>query len=139
MLALNPAPRRVVGIAEALPLADGSMDGVFSAFVFRNLTSVPGALDEVVRVLRPAGVAVVVDLGRPTKRVPASVHRAATSLLLPLAGATIGATDEYRYLHRSLDKHPPPEKLLRHRRLRLDRVVRMGLGGFVWTAVLRKV
>ena len=41
MLALNPAAERVVGVGEAFPFADGFVDGVFSAFVFRNLNSVP--------------------------------------------------------------------------------------------------
>jgi len=138
MLALNPAAERVVGIGEALPFADRSIDGVFSAFVFRNLTSVPHTLDEIYRVLRPGGVAAIVDLGRPTGRVRAAVHRAGTSVVLPLAGASIGAADEYRYLHRSLDKHPPPQELLLHDRLRLDSAWRMGPLGFVWGAVLRR-
>jgi demethylmenaquinone methyltransferase/2-methoxy-6-polyprenyl-1,4-benzoquinol methylase len=139
MLALNPAADKVVGVGEALPFADSSIDGVFSAFVFRNLTSVPDTLDEIARVLRPSGVAAIVDLGRPEGRVAAAVHRAGTSVVLPAAGATIGATSEYRYLHRSLDEHPPPDVLLRHDRLRLDKVWRMGPLGFVWAAVLRNV
>lgn len=138
MLARNPAAERVVGIGEALPFATGSIDGVFSAYVFRNLTSVPDTLDEVYRVLRPGGVAAIVDLGRPAGRVRAAIHRVGTKMVLPAAGATIGATDEYRYLHRSLDKHPPPQQLLLHHKLRLDSVWRMGPLGFVWGAVLRK-
>ena len=139
MLALNPAPHRIVGVAEAIPLADGSVDGVLSAFVFRNLDSVPRSLDEISRVLRPGGVAAIVDLGRPRATVSAAMHRAATAVLLPAAGATIGAAKQYRFLHRSLDSQPPPEELLAHPRLRLDRVWRMGPLGFVWGAVLRRV
>ncbi len=139
MLQLNPAPHRVVGVGEAIPLADGAVDGVFSAFVFRNLSSVPRTLGEIGRVLRPGGVAAIVDLGRPDGKVRSAVHRAGTSVVLPLAGASIGAVGEYRYLHRSLDKHPPPEQLLRDPQLRLDSVWRMGPLGFVWGAVLRRV
>ena len=139
MLDLNPAADKVVGTGESLPFADGSIDGVFSAFVFRNLTSVPDTLDEISRVLRPSGVAAIIDLGRPESRVTGAIHRAGTSVVLPAAGALIGAADEYRYLHHSLDKHPPPDELLRHDRLRLDKVWRMGLLRFVWAAVLRKV
>ena len=65
MLAFNPASARVVAIGEALPFADGSFDGVFSAYVFRNLTSISDTLREINRVLRPGGKAVVVGLGRP--------------------------------------------------------------------------
>ena len=139
MLALNPVAERVVGVGEALPFASGSIDGVFSAFVFRNLTSVPDTLDEIHRVLRVGGVAAIVDLGRPSGPVRAAIHRAGTRLVLPAAGSSIGAADEYRYLHESLDKHPPPQELLLHDRLRLDSVWRMGPLGFVWGAALRKM
>lgn len=139
MLRLNPTPMRVVGVAEALPLPDASADGVFAAFVFRNLTSVAGTMDEIARVLRPGGVAAIVDLGRPVGRVAAAAHRAASAALLPVAGASIGAAAQYRYLHRSLDKHPPPEILLLHERIRLDTVWRMGALNFVWAAVLRRL
>ena len=40
MLSVNPAPHRVVGRGESLPFADSSFDGIWSAFVFRNLESV---------------------------------------------------------------------------------------------------
>jgi ubiquinone/menaquinone biosynthesis C-methylase UbiE len=137
MLALNDAEQTVVGAGEAIPLADGSVDGVFSAFVFRSLTSVPQTLDEIARVLRPAGVAAIVDLGRPEGTMSAAVHRAGTAVVLRVVGATIGARSEYDYLHRSLDKQPPPEVLLLHDQLRLDSTWRMGPLRSVWGAVLR--
>lgn len=139
MLAMNPASYRVVAVGEALPFADGVFDAVFSAFVFRNLDSVPETLDEISRVLRRGGVAGVVDLGRPPGRFSRIVHRMATAVILPLAGATIGAAGEYRYLHRTLDKLAPPGRLLAGSRLRLDAVWRMGPLGFVYGAILRKV
>lgn len=138
MLALNPAPSRVVAVGEALPLVDGSFDGVFSAYVFRNLTSVQDTLGEVARVLRPGGVMVVIGLGRPKRRSLASLHRAGTSLVLPTVGALAGARDEYSYLHRSLDKLPAPEELFSDGPLGVERVWRMGPLGFVYGAVLRK-
>ncbi len=137
MLDINPAALRVVGIGEQLPFRDAVFDGVFSAFVFRNLDSVPKTLAELARVLRYGGVAVVVDLGRPPGRLRAQLHRAGTAVVLPVAGSTIGARGEYTYLHRSLDRHPPPEKLLAGGPLRLDHIWRMGPMGFVWGAVLR--
>jgi demethylmenaquinone methyltransferase/2-methoxy-6-polyprenyl-1,4-benzoquinol methylase len=139
MLRLNSAPERVVAVAETLPLPPSSADAVFSAFVFRNLTSVSQTMDEIARVLRPSGVAAVVDMGRPAGQSAAAIHRLVTAALLPVVGASAGAAEQYRYLHRSLDQHPPPEILLRHDRLRLDSVWRMGPLHFVWAAVLRRV
>lgn len=138
MLALNPAKVRVVAVGEALPFGDDVFDGVFSAYVFRNLTSVSETLCEVARVLRPGGALVVIGLGRPRGRAAASLHRAGTSVVLPTVGALAGARDEYSYLHRSLDKLPPPEELFADGPLTLEQVWRMGPLGFVYGAVLRK-
>lgn len=138
MLEINPAGARVVGRGEALPFADESFDGVFSAYVFRNLDSIPQTLSEIARVLRPGGVAAIVDLGRPEIRWQRIMHRAGTAVILPVAGATIGALGEYRYLHRSLDSLPPPRQLYADAPLTLEKVWRMGPFGFVYGVVLRR-
>lgn len=139
MLGRNPARRRVVGKGERLPFADGWFDGVFSAYVVRNLDSIPETLSEVARVLRPGGIAAIVDLGRPAAAWQRRLHRMGTAVILPVAGATIGAAGEYRYLHRSLDALPPPEVLYRDRPgLRLVTAWRMGPMGFVYGAVLER-
>ena len=139
MLRLSPIRHRVAGVGEQLPFRDGTFDGVFSAYVFRNLTSVPQTLLEIHRVLRPGGRAVIVDLTRPRSPVARRVHRMGTAVVLPLVGAVFaGAPGEYRYLHRTLDSLPPPEELLADSPLLLERVWRMGMNGFVYGAVLEK-
>ncbi len=137
MLALNGAPARVVAVGETLPFADASFDAVFSAYVFRNLDSVDCTMSEVARVLRPGGMAGIVDLGRPTGTLAAKVHRAGTAVVLPVAGMTIGAREEYAYLHHTLDKHPPPEELLADTPLEIVDTWRLGPMGFVWAALLK--
>lgn len=139
MLRLSPIRMRVAAVGESLPFADATFDGVFSAYVFRNLASIPQTLREIGRVLRPGGRAVVVDLTRPGAPLPRLVHRAGTAVVLPLVGAIFaGAPGEYRYLHRTLDALAPPEELFRHGPLNVERVWRMGLNGFVYGAVLEK-
>jgi len=138
MLSLNKSGNQVLGMGEAPPFAEETFDSVFSAFVFRNLDSVTATLDEIARVLRPGGVAGIVDLARPANRWVASIHRAGSAMVVPLAGALIGATAEYRYLHRSLDKLAPPEQLYAGRQLRLDELWRMGPLGFVYGVILIK-
>lgn len=138
MLSLSPITWRVAGVGEALPFDDGSFDGVFSAYVFRNLTSVEETLREVHRVLRPGGVLAVVDLGRPPNLIARILHRLGTAATLPLAGLIARAPADYWYLHKSLDKLAPPQDLLSGSPLRLDRIWRMGLFGFVYGAVLIK-
>ena len=138
MLSLNHAAMRIVGKGEALPLADNSVDGVFSAYVFRNLDSIANTLDEIARVLRPGGVAAIVDLGRPESRWKRVLHRMGSAVVLPIVGLFVGGFSEYRYLHHSLDSLPPPQEIYAGAPLRVERIWRMGPFGFVYGVVLRK-
>jgi len=138
MLELNAASRRVVAVGEALPFVDETFDAVFSAYVVRNLTSLDATLDEIHRVLRPGGRAGIVDLGRPSSPVKARLHRAGSALVLPLIGTLTGAREEYAYLHRSLDKMPPPEDMYAATPLHMVELWRMGPLGFVHGVVLEK-
>ena len=139
MLGLNTATTRVVAVGEGLPFADNCFDAVFSAYVFRNLDSVEGTLEEVARVLRPGGRLGVVGLGRPRNRVAAAVHRTGSSIVLPLVGTLARAREEYVYLNRSLDKLPPPEEMFSNAPLRRVNLWRMGPLGFVYGVVLEKL
>jgi len=139
MIALSPVAARVVGVGEALPFRDESIDGVFSAFVFRNLTSVDRTLEEIRRVLRPGGSAVIIDLGRPENPVLRFLHRIGTAVILPLVGLLFArAPKEYWYLHRSLDSLPSPELLFESRGMVVEEIWRSGLFGFVYGVRLRK-
>ena len=138
MLALSPIDERVVALGETLPFDDATFDSVFSAYVFRNLDSVEQTMGEIKRVLRPGGVAGIVDLGRPINGVLAAIHRTMSAVVLPLAGITVGAREEYTYLHRSLDKLPHPEAMYAGGEMRLDDVWRMGPLGFAYGALLTK-
>lgn len=138
MLRRNPIPTRVIGRGEALPFADQTFSGVFSAYTFRNLTSIPDTLSEINRVLSPGGKAAVVDLSRPTGLLSRRLHRWGTAAVLPLVGGLAGSPREYWYLHRSLDKLPAPEVLFGAGPLRISRLWRMGPFGFVYGVVLEK-
>jgi demethylmenaquinone methyltransferase / 2-methoxy-6-polyprenyl-1,4-benzoquinol methylase len=139
MLALSPVRDRVVGAGESLPFREGSLDGVFSGFVFRNLSSIDDTLAEIDRVLKPGSTAVVVDLSRPRNGLLRFLHRLGSAVLLPLVGLFVaGAPREYWYLHRSLDSLPPPETLFSDHALTTEHIWRMGIFGFVYGVRLRK-
>ncbi len=138
MLALNRAHYRVAGIGETLPFGDASFDAVFSAYVFRNLTSIQDTMNEIARVLRPGGRVGIVDLSRPLSLFQRSLHRMGTAIVLPTVGILCAAPRAYWYLHRSLDKLPPPEEIYRGSPLSLERVWRMGAMGFVYGVLLEK-
>jgi len=139
MLELSPVPARAVGVGEAIPLRDESVDGVFSGFVFRNLTSVDRTLEEIERVMRSGAAAVIIDLSRPRNWLLRVVHRLSTAIVLPVVGLLFArAPREYWYLHKSLDSLPPPEVMYEDRGLLLEEVWRSGLFGFVYGVRLRK-
>lgn len=138
MLRLSPMGDRVVAVGEVMPFSDESFDGVFSAYVFRNLTSIDQTLGEIRRILKPGGKAVVVDLSRPRNPILRVIHRLGSAIALPLAGLIVRAPGDYWYLHKSLDKLPPAEELYRNGPLRLERSWRMGPFGFVYGVVLAK-
>lgn len=139
MVALSPVEARTVAIGETMPFRVESFDGVFSGYVFRNLTSVAETMAEVDRVLKPGAAAVVIDLSRPVNPVLRVLHRLGTAIVLPFVGLVFaGAPKEYWYLHKSLDKLPSPEVLLDGHALQLEKVWREGLFGFVYGARLRK-
>jgi len=138
MLDLSPIELRVVGFGEQLPFRDGSFDGVFSAYVLRNVDSVASTLGEIRRVLRPGGRAAVIDLTRPKSARWAKLHRVGTSMVLPAAGTAVGGRTEYQFLHESLDKLPPPEMLYADAPMTVVEMWRMGPLGFVYCAVLER-
>jgi ubiquinone/menaquinone biosynthesis C-methylase UbiE len=55
-----------LGDAQALPFADESFDAVVCRAAFKNFAEPVKALDEMARVLRPGGFALVMDLNRDT-------------------------------------------------------------------------
>ena len=139
MLALSPASARVVAVGEDLPFGDGSFEGVFSGYVFRNLTSVNETLREINRTLKPGSAAVIIDLSRPTNPVLRALHRVGTAIVLPLVGLIFAAAPrEYWYLHKSLDALPQPEELFGDSPLEVEEIWRSGFFGFVYGVRLRK-
>ncbi len=138
MLELSPMSRRVVAIGESMPFGDETFDGVFSAYVFRNLTSIDETLNEIRRILRPGGKAVVIDLSRPRNPILRLLHRVGSAIALPLAGLIVKAPGDYWYLHKSLDKLPPVEELYAGGPLTVERTWRMGPFGFVYGVVLTR-
>lgn len=138
MLALNSTNHRVIAYGERLPFHDEAFAAVFSAFVVRNLESVPETVKEIARVLKPGGAAGIVDLGRPRNSVAAVLHRVGSAVTLHTVGFLSRSRAEYAYLHRSLDKLPHPEVLFAGLALEVEEVWRMGPLGFVYGVILRK-
>jgi demethylmenaquinone methyltransferase/2-methoxy-6-polyprenyl-1,4-benzoquinol methylase len=98
--------------AEALPFPDGHFDCVSIGFGLRNVTHKQRALDEMFRVLRPAGRAIILEFSRPISRPLEKVYDLYSFSVLPALGRMVtGDAESYRYLAESIRMHPDQETL----------------------------
>ncbi|GER85191.1 ubiquinone/menaquinone biosynthesis C-methyltransferase UbiE [Thermogemmatispora aurantia] len=96
-----------VGDAEHIDLPDNSVDGCCSAFMMRNVTDLRQALREMLRVVRPGGRMVCLEISHPPGKLLGALFHLYFYRIAPLFGAIIGkAAEEYRYLPRSLTHFP---------------------------------
>ncbi len=95
-----------------LPFADGQFDAVVSGFLLRNVSDVPRALRDQLRVLRPGGWMVALDTTRPVKTWLSPLIRLHMRYIIPLLGQLVtGNRDAYEYLPSSSEAFLAAEEL----------------------------
>ncbi len=100
----------VQGNAEALPVADGSMDAYTIAFGIRNVTNLEAALAESRRVLRPGGRFLCLEFSEVQIPVLDTVYERYSFDAIPMIGAAVaGSAQPYRYLVESIRRFPNQE------------------------------
>jgi demethylmenaquinone methyltransferase/2-methoxy-6-polyprenyl-1,4-benzoquinol methylase len=98
--------------ALTLPLRAASVDLVTIAFGFRNLANYGGGLREMLRILRPGGMAAILEFSQPPNRLFAAFYNFYSRKILPAIGGLIsGDKEAYRYLPESVRKFPAPDEL----------------------------
>lgn len=98
--------------AETLPFPDSCFDCVTIGFGLRNVTHKQRALEEMFRVLRPAGRALILEFSHPTNRPLQKAYDLYSFSVLPALGRLVaGDADSYRYLAESIRMHPDQETL----------------------------
>jgi demethylmenaquinone methyltransferase/2-methoxy-6-polyprenyl-1,4-benzoquinol methylase len=99
--------------AERLPLAGQSLDCVVIGFGLRNVTDKQAALNEMHRVLKPGGRALVLEFSQPVLAPLKPLYDAYSFQVLPRLGRLVaGDGDSYRYLAESIRRHPDQDTLL---------------------------
>ena len=97
----------VQGDSEALPYADAAFDCVTIAFGIRNFEHRETALREILRVLKPGGKLVILELSVPSNQVIRWFYKLYFTGLLPVIGGKIsGDKAAYRYLPVSVLNFP---------------------------------
>ena len=93
--------------AQSLPFGDAIFDAVSVAFGLRNVDNLATALQEMYRVLRPGGTAVVLEFGQPHGKVLGPLYRFYSRVVLPHIGSWIsGHKEAYTYLPRTAAVFP---------------------------------
>jgi demethylmenaquinone methyltransferase/2-methoxy-6-polyprenyl-1,4-benzoquinol methylase len=95
-----------------LPLKSNSLDLITCAFGFRNLANYDAGLEEFLRVLKPGGVAAILEFSQPTNRAFGALYGFFSTRMLPWIGGLVsGSRDAYSYLPESIRKFPGAEDL----------------------------
>lgn len=92
--------------AEHLPFADASFDCTSIAFGLRNVTHKELALAEMRRVLRPGGVAAVLEFSRVWAPLAPAYDWYSFNVLPRIGRVVAGDEASYRYLAESIRMHP---------------------------------
>jgi demethylmenaquinone methyltransferase / 2-methoxy-6-polyprenyl-1,4-benzoquinol methylase len=121
-------PRFEWADAMALPYADASFDSATVGFGARNFDDLAQGLAEMVRVVRPGGRVVVLEITTPTRPPLSLFYRVWFDRIVPLLGRLAGAimrlvsppgrsasnggiADAYTYLPSSVRRFPDPSAL----------------------------
>ena len=102
-----------LGDAEALPFAEGEFDAVTCAFGVRNFVHLDQGLSEMLRVLKPGGRMVILELATPDNPLIRPFYNLYAKHIIPLLGQRLaGNREAYTYLPASIERFPKGDKFL---------------------------
>lgn len=102
--------RLIVADAEHLPFEDNTFDAVTCAFGVRNFVHMKQGLNEMLRVLKPGGTMVILELATPDSSLLRPFYNLYTRQIIPWLGSRIaGNREAYTYLPESIERFPKGE------------------------------
>jgi demethylmenaquinone methyltransferase/2-methoxy-6-polyprenyl-1,4-benzoquinol methylase len=97
--------------ALALPYPDGSFDAATVGFGARNFSDLEQGLHEMIRVVRPGGRVVVLEITSPSRPPLSKFYELWFDRAIPAIGRIAGDPQAYSYLPASVRRFPGPEPL----------------------------
>ena len=98
----------------ALPFANASFDLITTGYGLRNVPDLTGAIDEILRVLKPGGRVLSLDFNRPAHRFVRSLYLNYLTFLGGALGWLLHRdADTYRYIPASIRTYPGAEGVAR--------------------------
>lgn len=103
----------MIADAEHLPFPDASFDAVTCAFGVRNFVHLEQGLNEMLRVLKPGGQLVILELATPDSPLVKPFYNLYTRRIIPWLGSRIaGNREAYTYLPASIERFPKGDAFL---------------------------
>lgn len=98
---------------ERLPFGEASFDAVTCAFGVRNFVHLEQGLCEMLRVLKPGGRMVILELATPDSSLIRPFYNLYTRRIIPWLGQRLaGSREAYTYLPRSIERFPKGDAFL---------------------------
>ncbi|MBX9668176.1 MAG: bifunctional demethylmenaquinone methyltransferase/2-methoxy-6-polyprenyl-1,4-benzoquinol methylase UbiE [Candidatus Obscuribacterales bacterium] len=102
------------GDAQELPFEKNTFDGAIISFGLRNLTHFDRGLTEMARVVKPGGLVVNLDLGKPSGALFEPAFKLYFRHFVPIVGAVLQNDKKaYTYLPESKSTYPDPDGISR--------------------------
>jgi demethylmenaquinone methyltransferase / 2-methoxy-6-polyprenyl-1,4-benzoquinol methylase len=99
------------GNALALPYADGEFAAATVGFGARNFSDLEQGVREMVRVVRPGGHVVILEITTPRRPPLSTFFRLWFDRIVPALGRVAGDAQAYTYLPNSVRRFPGPDEL----------------------------
>ncbi len=99
--------------AESIDFQDNTFDSVFVAFGVRNFSDREQGLKDILRVLKPSGTLLVLELSEPQNVIIRWFYNLYFRNILPIIGKRVsGNAEAYRYLQKTVEKFPMPKEFI---------------------------